>query len=262
MTGQNYIFDITPQAFNSMVLENSMKGPVLLYHWSKNAGPCMKLLPRLVKLTDEYGGQFLLMLLDTERFKKFSNDQGVISIPTVQVYVRGEITDTIHGAYSEKHFREAIEKTLARPRHAITSESSTNERAEFRVKLDAAKRWVENGDVLKAITLLDTLPTQAMQDPEIELLYTHLDLIRIAQLAPQLKTLEKNIIEHPDDTEIKFKLVARYLVNDEFDAALKMLSSLHTAENHRVKSRALRTTRAIFALLGEPHPLVKKYQFR
>ncbi len=263
MTGQNYIFDITPESFNSMVLENSIKGPVLLYYWSENAGPCMKLLPRLVKLADEYGGQFLLMLLDTDRFKNFSNDKGVISIPTVQVYFQEKIIDTVRGAYSEKHFRTAIEKAL--PRHAIISARfqaiNANERAQFRAKLDTAKRWVENGEVHKAVTILDKLPAQAMQDPEIELLYTHLDMIRMAQLAPDLKTLEKNLIDHPDDTEVKFKIAARYLVNDEFDAALQTLISLRESENHRVKSRAIRSTLAIFALLGESHSLVKKYPF-
>ncbi|WP_424946653.1 tetratricopeptide repeat protein [Candidatus Spongiihabitans sp.] len=259
MTGQNYIFDITPQSFNAMVLENSIKGPVLLYHWSEHAAPCMKLLPRLVKLADDYGGRFLLMLIDTDRFKNFSNDQGVISIPTVQVYFREKIIDTIHGAYSEKHFRSAIEKALPRPRHALISGSS--ERSRFRAQLDKAKRWVENGEVLKAAAILDKLPAQAMQDPEIELLYTHLDMIRMAQLAPDLKTLQKNLIENPDDAEVKFKMAARHLVNDEFDAALQTLTSLRESENHRVKSRAIRSTMAIFALLGESHPLVKKHQF-
>ena len=48
----------------------------------------MMLLPRLVKLADDYSGRFLLTLLNCDQYKTFSKEQGVISIPTVQIYVR------------------------------------------------------------------------------------------------------------------------------------------------------------------------------
>jgi thioredoxin-like negative regulator of GroEL len=73
-----------------MVLQNSGKGPVTMYCWPSNAGPCMMLLPRLVKLAVAYSGRFLLTLLNCDQYKLFSKDQGVISIPTVQVYVRDD----------------------------------------------------------------------------------------------------------------------------------------------------------------------------
>lgn len=261
MSGRSYVFDITPESFNSMILENSIKGVVLLYYWSEHAAPCMKLLPELVRLADEYGGQFLLTLLDTDRFKNFSNSKGIISIPTVQVYCREKIIDTIHGAYSEKHFRAVIEKALPRPQQATVAGLSTDKHAQFRAKLEQAKHWVENGEVLKAVAILDKLPADAMQDAEIALLYTHLDMIRMARSAPDIKTLQKNISANPDDSALKFKLVARYLVNDEFDAALQTLIVLRESEHRQIKSRAIRVTLAIFALLGESHSLVKKYQF-
>lgn len=48
-----YIFEANPSNFKTLVLENSEKGPVMVYYWSPRAGPCMKLMPRLIRLADE-----------------------------------------------------------------------------------------------------------------------------------------------------------------------------------------------------------------
>ncbi len=261
---QNFVFDIVPDSFNAMVLENSAKGPVLLFHWSENAGPCMKLLPRLVRLADQFAGRFLLTLLDTDRFKSFSNHKGVLSIPTVQIYFQGNLVETIHGAYSEKHFHAVIERAVAgkgspRARQETISGLSASEHAGYRMKLDRAKQYVQNGDVLKAAAILDQLPPRAMQDPEIELVYTHLELLRMAQLAPPMETLERRCAERPGNARIQFQIAARHLVEDNFEPALGILNALQKAADVADSHRATRAKMAIFALLGEFHPLVKKY---
>jgi len=75
---QNHIFDVTPASFSSMVLQSSGKGPVPVCYWSPNAGPCMMLLPRPVKLANDYPGRLLLCLLDSDQHKASSKDRGVI----------------------------------------------------------------------------------------------------------------------------------------------------------------------------------------
>jgi putative thioredoxin len=45
-----FVFDATPDNFESLVLGNSMKGLVLVHFWTPKAGPCMILMPRLVQL--------------------------------------------------------------------------------------------------------------------------------------------------------------------------------------------------------------------
>ena len=61
-----YVFDASRENFDGLVLGNSARGLVLVHFWSPKAGPCMVLMPRLVKLATEYGGKFLLVMLNTD----------------------------------------------------------------------------------------------------------------------------------------------------------------------------------------------------
>lgn len=45
-----HVFDATADNFSRLVLENSRRGLVLVHSWTPRAGPCMVLMPRLVKL--------------------------------------------------------------------------------------------------------------------------------------------------------------------------------------------------------------------
>jgi len=75
-----HVIEGSAELFPPLVLENSERGPVLVYYWSPRAGPCMMLMPRLLKLAGEIGGRFLLVLLNTDEFGQLSRSQGVVSI--------------------------------------------------------------------------------------------------------------------------------------------------------------------------------------
>lgn len=260
MPKQSYVFDLGPESFNSMVLQNSTKGPVVVYYWSPNAGPCMMLLPRLVKLADDYSGRFLLTLLNCDQYKVFSKDQGVISIPTIQVYVRGEVAETIHGAYSERFFRDIIDKYIPGGEGLTMGGLSTQKHNQYRAKLDQAKQLVQTGNTLQATAVLDTLPAEAMRDPEIELLSTHLDLIRTAELAPNISVLKRSIENDPDYTTALYQLAACHLVEDDYDTALGTLSRLLECSDDSMKAKSHRCILAIFAILGPTHPVTQHYR--
>ncbi len=229
-----------------------------MYYWSPNAGPCMMLLPRLVKLADDYSGRFLLTLLNCDQYKAFSKDQGVISIPTVQVYVRGEVAETIHGAYSEGHFRDVIDKFVRGSEGITIGGLSPQKHSQYRAKLDQAKQLVQTGNCLQAAAVLDTLPAEAMRDPEVELLSTHLDLIRTAELAPNIGVLKRTLEGAPDDAVALYQLAACHLVED--DTALETLSRLLEGSDDSMKAKSHRCMLAIFAILGPTDPVTQRYR--
>lgn len=89
MNGNRYIVTATPEYFALLLLGSSARGPVLVYYWSRHAGPCMRLLPRLVKLAAELGGQCLLALPDVDAHPRFARERGTTSIPCGVVYQHG-----------------------------------------------------------------------------------------------------------------------------------------------------------------------------
>src|SRR3970040_1874787 len=113
MANSPYVFDADADNFPRLVLENSAKGPVLVNYWSPRAGPCMMLMPRLVRLAAELSGRFLLVMLNTDELGRLAREHGVNSLPTVKVYRHGQIIDTLHGAESEPSLRRFIDKHVA-----------------------------------------------------------------------------------------------------------------------------------------------------
>ncbi len=109
-----YISDAIPDNFNSLVLGNSVKGSALVNYWAAKAAPCFLLMPRLIKLCTEYHGKFLLVMLDTDKFGRFAKTQGVNSVPTVRIYFKEKLVDTIHGAQSDAEFRKKIDRYAVR----------------------------------------------------------------------------------------------------------------------------------------------------
>ncbi len=260
MPRSSHIYDIAPADFNTMVVENSFKGLVLVYFWSQNAGPCMRLLPVLVKLADEFSGRFLLNLLDTDRHKRYARELGVISIPTVQFYLRGKVVETMHGAFSEGYVRGVIEKTVEQS--AVTRlrpDQSVPDRR-FSNILDRAKKLLLRGDAINAAALLDTIPREALEIPEIGLVKAHADLIRTAQLAPERQVIVRRLEENHEDFSSLEQLAALNLVADDYQAALELLLSVkNQSPDPDIADRALRSMLAVFALLGESHPLVERF---
>ncbi|TAM44546.1 MAG: hypothetical protein EPN55_10465 [Gammaproteobacteria bacterium] len=108
MAEPRFVFDATPDNFRTLVLANSEKGPVAVNFWSPRAGPCLMLMPRLLKLAKEFGGRFLLVRLNTDEHGRLARDWGVTSIPMTKVFRHGRVVDTLHGAESETSVRALL----------------------------------------------------------------------------------------------------------------------------------------------------------
>lgn len=132
----SFIIDVTGDNFNEAVLSNSHKGPVMVNYWAENAGPCLRLWPVLEKLANVYEGQFLLVNIDTSKEKRLAQEYGVNSVPTVKLFINGEVIDQIHGYDSPDSFRKMLDKYLARESDrelaaAVADYQSGNKQAAF-----------------------------------------------------------------------------------------------------------------------------------
>lgn len=274
-----YIFDATAENFRSLVLENSEKGPVLVNYWSPRAGPCMMLMPRLIRLTGEFGGRFLLVMLNTDELGRLAREHGVTSLPTVKVFRRGKAVDTLHGAESEPALRQFVNKHVTPASDVLHAEAIQSyqrrdvDRAvslaaqaaladpeNFNIPLDVAKLLVLQGRYAQAEDLLNSLPHAAKEQREIQTLATHLGFIRVSQGAPSAANLEQTIARHPDDLDARYQLSAVRVVQDDYEAAMAQLLEIvrHDAQYRLQIGR--KGLLAIFEMLGEEDERVRRYR--
>jgi len=279
MAQERYIFDATADNFRNLVLENSERGPVLVNYWSPKAGPCMMLMPRLIHLAKDYRGRFLLVMLNTEEFGPLARDHSVTSIPTIKVFRRGKVVDTLHGAESEARLRTFIDKqigaTLRAPHMAalqafqkgkveqavtLAAQAALDNPEDFRIPLDLAKLLVLQGRHHQAHDLLNALPTPAKENAEISALLTHLGFILAAQDAPPPDTLEARIAADPDDLEARYRLAAMKLIQNEYTHAMAQLIEIARRDRKFRDDVGRKGLLAIFNILGDENNMVRYYR--
>lgn len=274
-----YVFDASAENFNRLVLENSHKGPVLVHFWTPKAGPCFILMPRLVKLAGEYGGKFLLVMLNTDDLPELARRFGVTSVPTVKFFWRGEVAHTIHGADPDSSFREVLDRFIAgdaNRAHALgvaawqsgnvaqarmlLANAAMAEPDNLAIPRDLAKLLWAEGEGEQALKLLDSLPPDARTEPEIARLHAHLSLAETARLAPPLAELDARLVHDSNDLAARYQRAAVLLAADEFAGALEELLFIARTDRGFRHDIGRLSLLALFDLLGSAHPLTRQYR--
>ncbi|MGH8672170.1 MAG: tetratricopeptide repeat protein [Burkholderiales bacterium] len=279
MSASRYVHDASADNFNTLVLGNSMKGPVLVNFWSRRAAPCFLLMPRLVRLCTEYGGKFLLVMFNTDEFGRLARDYAVTSVPTVKVFVHGKVVETVHGAQPDSELRRVIDRFVARKSDAVHAVAVTaaqrgdDQRAfellaqaraqdpqNLRIPIDHAKLLVLRERYAEAEEMLQSLPANA--GPEAEVLLAHLGFLRIAQNAAPMDILWQKIDNDPDDLEARYTLSAVMLVDDDYEGAMDQLLEIARRDRAFRDDAGRRGMLAVFTLLGNSGELVERYRKR
>lgn len=274
-----YVFDASAENFNRLVLENSHKGPVLVHFWTPKAGPCFILMPRLVKLAAEYGGKFLLVMLNADELPELARRFGVNSVPTVKFFWRGEVAHTIHGADPDSSFREVLDRFIAgdaNRAHALgvaawqsgnveqarmlLANAAMAEPDNLAIPRDLAKLLWAEGEGEQALKLLDSLPPEARVEPEIARLHAHLSLAETARLAPPLAELDARLAHDSNDLDARYQRAAVLLAADEFAGALEELLFIARTDRGFRHDIGRISLLALFDLLGSAHPLTRQYR--
>ena len=279
MTLSPYVFDASAENFNRLVLENSHKGPVLVHFWTPKAGPCFILMPRLVKLAAEYGGKFLLVMLNADELPELARRFGVTSVPTVKFFWRGEVAHTIHGADPDSSFREVLNRFIAgdaNRAHALgvaawqsgnvqqarmlLANAAMAEPENLAIPRDLAKLLWAEGEGEQALKLLDSLPPEARKESDIARLHAHLTLAETARQAPPLSELDAHLANHPDDLAGQFQRAASLLAADDYAGAMETLLLIARTDRGFRHDIGRTSLLALFDLLGSSHPLTRQYR--
>ena len=101
---------VTDADFGSVVLKSEK--PVVVDYWADWCGPCKQVAPILEELANQHGDKVTFVKMDTNENPITPANNNVLGLPTIQVYVGGEVVKAFKGAKSKSVLLKAIEEYL------------------------------------------------------------------------------------------------------------------------------------------------------
>ncbi len=99
---------VTDQDFAEKVIESDV--PVLVDFWAEWCGPCKMLTPVIEELSDKYDGKARIAKVDVDTNQQIAMQFGIRSIPTVMVFDKGQIVDTLIGVRPKADYEASLDK--------------------------------------------------------------------------------------------------------------------------------------------------------
>ena len=101
---------VTDATFADVVLKSSK--PVVVDYWADWCAPCKQLSPIIEELAGQLGDKVTFVKMDTNTNTETPLQQGIMSLPTIQVFVGGEVVKQFVGAKPKATFVKALDEYL------------------------------------------------------------------------------------------------------------------------------------------------------
>jgi putative thioredoxin len=274
-----YIHAAIADNFQSLVLDNSSHGPVLVNFWSRKAGPCLRQYPILDKIIHHYGGRILLVNIDTEKEVIITKQYGITSVPTLKLFRDEQVVETWHGYQSEENLLKVLDNYVARESdqelaravqtyaegktteaYEMIANAIVNDPVNPRLPLAMCKLLKHEERYEEALKVINALPDALRHNAEItqfhDLLSFYVDIDPTKNIADLNALLETS----PQDWAIKQQLIAHFVIRQRYDQALEQLVNIMDTEPGYADNYAQKAMLQVFNLLGSKHPLVAKYR--
>jgi thioredoxin 1 len=101
----------TDSTFAADVLAGDL--PVLVEFTASWCPPCRMIAPVLARIAEEQAGRLRVVALDVDANPVTTRRYGVLGMPTLALFVRGEVVTTVVGARPQAMVMQALEPYLA-----------------------------------------------------------------------------------------------------------------------------------------------------
>lgn len=102
---------VTSGNFTSEVVESPV--PVLVDFYADWCMPCRMLSPALQALSERFQGRVKIVKVDVDRDVGLARSYGITAIPTLKLFERGKVRETIQGLRPPESLAGMLEKVTA-----------------------------------------------------------------------------------------------------------------------------------------------------
>lgn len=273
------VVEVSESSFAEQVIAASERVPVLVDFWADWCAPCKVLLPVLLNMAKEYGDKLLLAKVDTDVERELATAHGIRSLPTLRLYRHGQVVEELLGAQPEATLRSLIDAYIERESDRLLAEALTLEQAGQRTRalelmtqahgedpdnprlpLEYARLCLEDGQADRAEQILQQLPRELREQPQVLALQALVELTRSISGAPAIEELEAALKTDPKLKQTRFQLAARQTLAADYDQALENFLELLKQDRNYGEGAAKRGLLAVFGVLGDEDERVTRYR--
>ena len=281
-TGESLIKEVSEATFMQDVVEASKTKPVIVDFWAPWCGPCKTLGPQLEEAVMAANGAVTMAKVNVDENQMIAGQMQVQSIPTVFAFVNGQPVDGFQGAVSGSEIKAFVERVVAANGgeteggldSAVQSAEQMFEEGDFEAAIETfsailqedtnnvksyaglMKSHIELGDLDQAESILNGIPLEISQKPEVESVHAQLELAKQALDAGPISDLDKLVEQNPDDHEARFKLAQALHGSGQIEDAVDQLLELFKRDKEWNDEAAKSQLFVIFEALEPNNPIV------
>ena len=281
-TGGSLIKEVSEATFMQDVVEASKTKPVIVDFWAPWCGPCKTLGPQLEEAVKAANGAVTMAKVNVDENQMIAGQMQVQSIPTVFAFVNGQPVDGFQGAVSGSEIKAFVERVVAANvgetegglDSAVQSAEQMFEEGDFEAAIETfsailhedtnniksyvglMKSHIELGDLDQAEAILNGIPLEISQKPEVESAHAQLELAKQALDAGPISDLAKLVEKNPDDHEARFKLAQALHGSGQVEDAVDQLLELFKRDKEWNDEAAKSQLFVIFEALEPNSPIV------
>jgi putative thioredoxin len=279
MSDSPYVSEGTPENFQQLVIDKSREVPVLVDFWASWCNPCQMLMPIVIHLAEEYQGKFHLVKVNTDEQQALATQFGVRSLPTLKLFLNGEVVEEIMGAQPESALRQILDQYIeleVNPKvleaqellqqghrdqaRELMQKAHEEEPQNQQITKDLIRLSVMMGDYDKAESMIQELPMEVRDTPEINELKAQIQFAAIIGQSPEPDILEGKINADPGDLESRYQLAAWRVLEGSYETSLEQLLEIMKKDRGWQDDAARKSILAIFDMIPGEADLVAKYR--
>lgn len=249
------IKDTTTAGFSADVIQESRKQPVLVDFWAPWCGPCKQLTPLLEKAVQAAGGKVKLVKMNIDEHPSIAGQLGIQSIPAIIAFKDGQPVDGFMGAIPESQIRDFIDKVggkgddgKAGIAEALAAAAEARGAGDLQTAADIYEALIEQapdtveafagladllfeaGDIMGAEAVLERVPEDKRDGPELIALRAKMALAAQAAKLGNPTELERRLEQNPKDYQARFDLAMIQNAKGERDKAADSLLAIVKAD--------------------------------
>ena len=268
--------NVTPDTFQTEVIERSQSVPVVLLFWADQVPPSVQTKQTIEGMLPGFADKLALALSDVAQDQTLAQHLRVQGLPAIRIVHQGKIAEQLDGPVDEAQLRSLFEALTQSPADMLKAQledilatgdfdtainllqqAVNEEPANMGFRVELADVLIRKGELSDARTVLASI---AEDTPERDRPQNRLEFAEEVAGLAGVEELQAKLAQAPEDLEAKYHLCVHCVVNAEYEAALEHAMDILRTDREFMDDIGRLTMIRIFALLGKGHALAGAYR--